>query len=478
MCDLCRRIFTRGISAIGAMSRLATTPAVAARRQADNLSSGKLPERGEFIIQNAHVMTMEPGVGDIAGGSVHVRNGEIVAVGKNVSAQGAGTIDGDGMIVMPGLVDTHWHCWNTLFRSFAGDEPAHGYFPTVARFGQNMTPDDMYQSTRLSAAEAINSGTTFIHDWCHNVRSMAHAEGDLRALRETGVRARFSCGWPQGLADTQPVDQHPLESFAAEWKNYSNEGLISLGMAWRGQFRVQDIPEEIYRKEFDNARRLGLPISVHCGSTRKSVGQLANLAAANLLGADVQIIHALAATANDIAAIKQSGASISVSPSSELRIGYGFPLSSEWLAAGVPLGISMDTSALTGSANLFAVLKLMRDVENAKAEDEFKMTARQALEVGTIGGARSMGVDNMIGSLKPGKRADLIMISTHALNMAVMTEPAHLVLECTESTNVDTVVVDGRILKRAGELTAISTQDVIDGARAALAGVRERTKWR
>jgi cytosine/adenosine deaminase-related metal-dependent hydrolase len=465
------------MSAIWKMS-LRAAPAVAGSVSSQTVSPGKLPARGEFIIQNAHVMTMEPGVGDIADGSVHVRNGEIVAVGRNLSTPGAEVIKGDGMIVMPGLIDTHWHCWNTLFRSFAGDEQAHGYFPTVARFGQNMTPDDMYHSTRLSAAEAINSGTTFIHDWCHNVRSMAHADGDLRALRETGVRARFSCGWPQGLADTQQVDQQPLENFAADWKNYANEGLISLGMAWRGQFRVQPIPEEIHRPEFDNARRLGLPITVHCGSTSRSVGQLANLANANLLGTDVQIIHALAATADDIAAIKRSGASISVSPGSELRIGYGFPLSSEWLAADVPLGISTDTSALTGSANLFAALKLMRDVANAKAEDEFKMTARQALEVGTIGGARSMAVDDQIGSLHPGKRADLIMISTNTLNMAVMTDPAHLVLECTEPTNVDTVVVDGRILKRGGELTAISTQDVIDGARAALAGVRERTKWR
>jgi 5-methylthioadenosine/S-adenosylhomocysteine deaminase len=463
MCDLCRRIFTRGISAIGKLSLLT-------HRGVEMSAPGKLPERGEFIIRNAYVMTMELGVGDIAGGSVHVRNGEIVAVGRHVSAQGFDTIDGDGMIVMPGLVETHWHCWNTLFRSFAGDEPAHGYFPTVARFGQNMTPGDMYQSTRLSAAEAINSGTTFIHDWCHNVRSMAHAEGDLRALRETGVRARFSCGWPQGLADTQLADLQPLESFAADWKSYANDGLISLGMAWRGQIRVQPIPEEIYRHEFDNARRLGLPITVHCGSTRRSAGQLASLASANLLCQDVQIIHALAATADDIAAIKQSGASISVSPSSELRIGYGFPVSSEWLAAGVPLGISMDTSALAGSANLFAALKLMRDVENAKADDEFKMTARQALEVGTIGGARSMGIDDKIGSLKPGKRADLIMISTDTLNMAVMTDPAHMVLECTEPANVDTVVIDGRILKRNGRL--------IDGARAALAGIRERTNWR
>ncbi len=106
------------------------------------------------------------------------------------------------------------------------------------------------------------------------------------------------------------------------------------------------------------------------------------------------------------------------------------------------------------------------------------MTARKALELGTIEGARSMGIDDQVGSLRPGKRADLIMISPNALNMAVVTDPAHLVLEATGPENVDTVVIDGRILKRGGELTALNPAEVIAGARTALAGIRERTKWR
>lgn len=176
--------------------------------------------------------------------------------------------------------------------------------------------------------------------------------------------------------------------------------------------------------------------------------------------------------------IKESGASVLTSPGSELRIGYGFPLISEMLAKGIPLGVSIDTSALTGSSNLFGVLKLARDSENARAENEFKLTARKTLELGTIEGARSMGIDDKVGSLTQGKRADLIMISPNALNMAVVTDPAHFVLEATTPENVDTVVVDGRILKRGGKLTAIDTAEVVAGARTALAGIRERTKWR
>jgi 5-methylthioadenosine/S-adenosylhomocysteine deaminase len=379
---------------------------------------------------------------------------------------------------MPGLVETHWHMWNTLFRSFAGDKPEEGYFPTVARFGQQMNPDDIFQSTRLSAAEAINSGMTFVHSWCHNVRSTAHAEADIRALAEVGIRARHSCGWPQGLPDTQPADQGPIDSLARDWKRWSNEGLITLGMAWRGQFRAGPIKPEVYQPEFDHARKLGLPITVHVASARKAVNQIAPLYEAKLMGKDVQLIHTLSANAAELDMIKEAGCAVSVSPASELRIGYGFAQISEMLARGIPLGISVDTAALTGSANLFGVLKLARDCENARAESEFKMTARKALELGTIESARSLAMDDRIGSLRPGKRADLIAISPNALNMAVVTDPAHLALEATGPENVDTVVVDGRILKRGGKLTALDTPKVIAEARAALAGVRERTKWR
>jgi 5-methylthioadenosine/S-adenosylhomocysteine deaminase len=478
MCQFCRRSFIRGAAALGVAGAagLASSPLMAQARRRD-AGPPRLPARGEFTIVNAYVMTMDGALGDIAGSSVHVRNGEIVAVGKDVKGGGQ-KIDGTGMIVMPGLVDTHWHMWNTLFRSFSGDKPEEGYFPTVARFGAQMSPDDIFASTRLSAAEAINSGMTFVHSWCHNVRSTAHAEADIRALAEAGIRARHSCGWPQGLPDTEPAGQGPIESLAGNQKSWSSDGLITLGMAWRGQFRAGPIKPEVYQPEFDNARKLGLPITVHVASARKAVNQIEPLYRAKLMGRDVQLIHTLSASPAELDMIKESGCSVSVSPGSELRIGYGYPQISEMLAKGIPLGLSVDTSALTGSSSLFGVAKLARDSENARAESEFKMTARKALELATIDGARAMGVDERIGSLKPGKRADIIVISPNALDMAVVTDPAHLVLEATGPENIDTVVVDGRILKRGGKLVALDTAKVIAGARAALAGVRERTKWR
>jgi 5-methylthioadenosine/S-adenosylhomocysteine deaminase len=478
MCEVCRRSFMRGAVALGAAGASALFYSPLMAQAVRDAGTSRLPQRGEFTITNAYVMTMDRSLGDFAGGSVHVRNGEIVAVGKLVNGGGE-RIDGTGMIVMPGLVETHWHMWNTLFRSFAGDKPEDGYFPTVARFGQQMGPDDMFQGTRLAAAEAINSGMTFVHSWCHNLRSQAHAEADIRALAAVGIRARHSCGWPQGLPDTQSADHIPIESLARDWKSWSNEGLITLGMAWRGQFRAGPIKPEVYQPEFDNARKLALPITVHvAAAAHRAVNQIEPLHKAGLMGKDVQLIHALSASAAELDMIRESGASVSVSPGSELRIGYGYPQTTEMLERGIPLGISIDTSALTGNSNLFAVLRLARDSENARSESEFKMSARKALELGTIEGARSMGMDDKIGSLTPGKHADLIAITTDALNMAVVTDPAHLVLEATGPENVDTVVVDGRILKRGGKLTALDASEIVSGARAALGGVRERTNWR
>jgi 5-methylthioadenosine/S-adenosylhomocysteine deaminase len=475
MRDFRRRELLAGLGAVGTAGVM-PSPLFAAGEPVP--APHPAPPRGELLIRKAYVMTMDPTLGDIPDGSVHIKNGRIVAVGKDLQAPAARVVDGVAMIVMPGLVETHWHMWNTLYRSFSGDKASDGYFPTVARFGQQMTPDDMYQGTRLAAAEAINSGITTVHDWCHNARSRAHAEADIKALREAGLRGRFSYGWPQGWPDTQICNLADLDGLHRDWKNYESDGLLTLGFGWRGKFRVSPIPPDVYRPEFEAARKLGLPISVHVGSAHKAKGQIESHAKDGLLGPDVQIVHALSATPEEIQMVKDTGATVSVSPGSELRIGFGFTPTSEFLAAGVPLGMSVDSTSLSGTANLFSTLKLARDVENAKSETEFKLTAHRMLEIGTIDGARAMGLGDVTGSLTPGKRADLIMISTNSLNMGVFTDPAHMALECTQPENVEMVIVDGRILKSGGKLTTLSAPVVVREARAALEGVRKRTGWR
>src|SRR3954470_24194869 len=225
-----RRILRDGIAlgAIG-LAGFPSPPAFAAPA-----AMPKLPARGNMVIRNAYVMTMEPGTPDIKDGDVHVKDGVIVAVGQKLNAPGATQINGVGIFVLPGLVETHWHMWNTLLRSMSGEKPELGYFRTTAALGQKYEPTDMYQGTRLAAAEAINSGITFVHDWCHNIRSPDYARQDLRALQETGIRARFSYGVMQGQTVNELPNLADIEQLHRGWAEQSNGGMITLGFAWRG----------------------------------------------------------------------------------------------------------------------------------------------------------------------------------------------------------------------------------------------------
>ena len=440
---------------------------------AQDASTGtsSMPVQGEYLISDAYVMTMDAALGDLAGGDVHVRDGAILAVGQALQAPDAEVIDGRGMIVLPGLVETHWHMWTTMLRSMSGDQAEHGYFPTSRSIGAFYNSADMYASTRLAAAEAVHSGITFVHDWCHNVRDPDFAEADLRALAETGIRARFAYGTPTGQANEVPIDTDDLARLEQGWNEYSNGGLLSLGLAWRGA------GTEASRRDYAAARELGLPVSVHVNNFPASAGGIQAIAEAGMLGPHVQLIHAIWTSPEEMAAVAEAGAAVSLSPYTELRIGFGFPLTGDFLDAGVRVGLSVDTPALSGNADMFAIMKAIQNIENARAQDEFKLSARRVLELGTIEGARSMGLGEQIGSLRPGKRADLIMVNTRHINLGVFTEPAHLLVEAAQPANVDTVLVDGRILKRAGRLTNLDVDEIVDAAQDAQSAVRERAGW-
>jgi 5-methylthioadenosine/S-adenosylhomocysteine deaminase len=431
----------------------------------------QLPEQDEYLIRGGHVLTMDQAQGDFAGGDVHVRDGEIVAVGESIEAPDAELIDGADFIVLPGLVETHWHIWTTMLRSMSGDVAEHGYFPTSRTVGAAYLADDMYVSARLALAEAVHSGITFVHDWCHNVRGPEYAEAALRALTDSGMRARFSYGTPTGHPNEEPIDHADLARLAGSWPDRDAGRRLSLGLAWRGAASAASTEDARV------ARELGLPLSVHVNNFQTSAGGIAAIAEAGLLGADVQLIHAIWSSPEEVRAVAESGASLSLSPFTELRIGFGFPMTGEYLEAGVPIGLSVDTPALSGNADMFAIMKAIQNVENARTLNEFRLTARRVLELATIEGARSMGVADRVGSLTPGKRADLIMIDTRDVNLGVVAEPTHAIVEAAQPANVDTVMIDGRILKRQGMLVGVDTDAIIADARTAAAAARQRAGW-
>jgi 5-methylthioadenosine/S-adenosylhomocysteine deaminase len=435
-------------------------------------------QRAALLVRGGYVITMDPGASDIPGGDVLVSGGTIAAVGTSLAAPaGATELDATGMIVAPGLVDTHWHMWNTLLRGMSEGGP--GYFRLCRSLGPAFAAEDVHQGTLLGCAEAISSGITTVHDWCHNIRTPAHAEAGLRALAQAGLRGRFSYGYPAAHPNDQAMDLAGLRRLHAEWADHSADGLLSLGMAWRGpggSDPAMQVPAAIYRQEIDTARELGIPATVHASGPRAAAGQIGMLADAGLLGPDLQVVHANWASEAEIGRLAAARCPVTVSPWSEILVGYGPPRTGELMAAGIPVGLSVDTTALAGNADMFAIMKVTQGLANAAAEDEFALTARRTLALATLDGARSLGLAEVTGSLSPGKRADLIVVSATGPNLGMVTDPAQLLVTAAQPGNVDTVIADGRVLKRGGVLTTLDAERIGREARRALDGVIARSR--
>jgi 5-methylthioadenosine/S-adenosylhomocysteine deaminase len=415
-------------------------------------------QHSEYVVANAHVVTMDPQLGDLPDGDVHIRDGEIVAVGPGLRVH-APRLDGRGTVAMPGLVDTHWHMWNTLYRSMSSSSPETAYFALNARNGVRCLPGDLFQGTRLSLVDALNTGITTVHDWAHNLRSPEHADGNLRAHEEVGLRGRFSYGTPQAHPATELVDLVDLKRVQAEWFDSGRLPLMHLGLAGRPPGLVG---EAVFRPEYDAATALGLPVSYHANATRAH-GELAmirQLGEQSMLTPDTQVLHALYTTEQERAMLRESGASVSISPWSEMLIGYGIVPVLEMEESGLLVTLSIDTVPLTGTADLWSVIRLTTSLLRGQAEQELAVGTRRILEMATIDGARSLGLGDLVGSLTPGKRADLILVRADDIATAPLTDVANLLALAAGPANVDTVIVDGRVRKQHGELLDIDAAQV------------------
>jgi len=471
---LTRRGLLGGAAAMGLGATAAVTgpPAAATTPAGHPVANGRLPARSEFVVRNAYVVSMDPVIGDLSDADVHVRGGEIVAVGRHLKTR-CTQLDGSGTVVMPGLIDTHWHLWTSLYRSMSSSSPETAYFALNLRNGAKALPSDLFQGARLGLADALNTGITTVHDWSHNLISPAHVDANLHAHQEVGLRGRFSYGTRQGQPATELLNLDDVRRVKREWFDSGRLPLLKLGLAGRPPGIA---PESTFRPEYDAARSLGLPVSYHVNSTRAqgALQMIAQLGAQSMLGPQTQLIHALYTSAAERAAVKESGASISISPWSELLIGYGVSPVQELATSGVLLNLSVDTLPLTGSADLWSIMRLVAGLARGQAEQEFALSTRRVLQMATLDAARGLGLGDVTGSLTPGKRADLIMVDIQDVNTAPFTDPANTLALAASPTNVDTVVVDGRILKRHGRLTALDVDQVVRETSRALKALLAR----
>ncbi len=432
-----------------------------------------LPDRGELLIRGAYVLTMDDRLGDLPRGDVHIRDGAIADVGESLPDPGCEVIDGTGRIVLPGFVDTHWHLWNSALRGLIDYTPERSYFPVKHALGPRFRPGDTYRSTRLALAEAVAGGITTVHDWDHNVRSPEDAAASIRAHLHSGLRVRFGYGNPDGLAPDVLMDLADLERVRDTLPAIA-DGRITLGVVLRGPARTDEV---VYRREWAAARELGLPISMHLGGDRTDRSRYApmeTLHAHGLLGPDVQLVHAVQATDEELALLAQTGTTLSVSPITSLR-SMGFPRISPALAAGVSLSLSTDTLAGPTAADTFAQMKVAYSV--ARSLGDHALDQRRVLALTTIDAARGLGLGHLTGSITPGKRADIQVVRATDANLAPCANPVAVLVNAGSPANVETVIADGRVLKRDGRLVADDALAIARDASLTLRSLCVRAGW-
>jgi cytosine/adenosine deaminase-related metal-dependent hydrolase len=446
-----------------------------------------LPERSHLLIRGAIILSQDPIVGELARGDIEIRDGVIAAVGPTLDAPGATIIEADGSIAIPGFVDTHWHTWGTLLRGVIGDGPEHGWFARKGALAPHFSPGDTAAGVRLGLAEGLLAGITTVHDWAHNVLSSEDADANVGVLRELGVRAHWTYGAPSGSpllsADQmkahaskvgkemdEPMDVDDIRRIRDDAVP-AGDGRLTVGVNVRGPSRSTP---EVYRWEFRTARELGLPIAMHCAGTRQEVARIRQveiLDSEGLLGPDVLLAHCIWLSPEEQATVARHRTPISISPLSELRLAMGMPQVRELRAAGVDLSFSLDTTAIAASADPFLAMRVALGLENARHNDATALTPRQALEMATIAGARALGLDRITGSITPGKRADVVLVRGDRLNTAPLIDPAVAVVHSASPANVDTVIVDGRLLVRRGSLVHVDAAAVVAEAEERLAAV-------
>lgn len=414
-------------------------------------------------MRGGHVLTMDASLGDLPEGDVLIEHGAIAAIGRSLYAPDADEIDARGMIVMPGLVDTHWHLWNSSLRALVrGDHPEQGYFPVTLRLGPLFSPEDSYHSVRLGLAEGLASGVTTVNNWSHNTRSPAHADAEIRALHESGVRARFSYGWGQELPLDQMMDLADLARVQRE--GLPDSGLLTLGAAVRTPVSNPRgaVPVGIVKAEMEGIRALGLPITMHCRPGAVSV-----LAQHGLLGADLQLVHPQGISDDEARQLAEAGTSFSCSPVIEMLYAQatrGEIQFQELLDHRVRQSLSIDSSAASANADYFSCMRALLWSHKQRFGSRVPLTPRRLLELATIDGARDLGLDDRIGTLTPGKRADLILVRTTDVNLAPVVDPAYALVFSAQPSNVDTVMVDGRVLVRGGRHCTLDPAEVVRAA--------------
>jgi cytosine/adenosine deaminase-related metal-dependent hydrolase len=431
--------------------------------------SGNHPH--QFLIKAGLVLTMDDQLGTLPTGDVLVEGSRIIEVASEITpvpGWRGEVIDAAGMLVTPGLIDNHRHMWQSLIRGASANHTFGEYFAhALEELSARFTPEDIYLGNLLSAYEALDAGVTTVLDWSHALNTPEHAAAGLHALEDSGMRAVFAYGppsiqwWDAGGAPT-------AADVTALFDQRRTDTLVDFAMAIRGpEFSTEDR----WRADLALARDLGIRVTMHAGvpGFHQRTPSARLIAEAGLLGPDVTFVHCNAMDVEDFRIIAGAGAHVSCSPEVEMQKGFGLPPLGAMLAGGARPTVSVDVVTAIGGdllTQLRFLLQTQRAVDHRTALEQtgtplpaLPVTTDQVLPYVTTHPAASLGLAQQVGSLTPGKRADLVLYDTTDLNLFLSEATAALV-QSAHPGNVHTVIVDGHIVKRHKRLVGLDLAEL------------------
>ena len=429
------------------------------------------------LIQGATIVTMEGA--DLPQGDILIEGDTLAAIAPQVPADDAAVVDARGCIAIPGLVNAHMHTWQTALRGLAANWTLLEYFRKMhAGLATVFTPEDLHIATHVGALNQLNAGTTTLADWCHNNPTPAHNDAAIDALLRSGIRAAFFHGTPK--PDPKPGERpfwevpHPRAEVERLLRAHQGRPLLTVQTAVLGPHYST---LEVALHDFRMARELGLIASLHQGGgPARTPGGWEQLEAAGLLGDHVNIVHGHALDDAQLARFCDLGMSFSAAAENEMTQGHGHPITGRLRALGraPSLGVDLE-SVLSGDMLTQArvALGMQRTLDNAAHREAYgsipstsTITTREALAWVTVEGARMLKQLDRIGTLAPGKQADLVLIRADGLNMRPVHDPVSTVVMQTSLADIDSVMVAGQWKKRGGQLVGVDVAPLLDALEA------------
>lgn len=423
---------------------------------------------GKILLTNGCVLTLDRKIGNFRQADVLIDGSKIAAVGPNLKADGAEVIDAANTIVMPGFVDSHRHMWEGILRNIGTDVPLEGEVSYLAFILNTLAPayrpEDVYAGNLVSVLGAIDAGITTVLDWSHIQATPEHADAGIRALQESGIRAVFAYGNPWWKYPEPEQD----DWFRRVAKQYfsSKDQLLTLGYAPPG-------PEftsfEVAKAHWELAREVDAHITVHVGvGSYGKHGKVAEMGRAGLLKDDTTYIHCTTLNDEEIQMIVDTGGTVSLAAPVEMMMGHGMVPTQKFLDRGLRPSLSVDVETNV-PCDMFTQMRTVISLQRALIFEQAlqgkhnlprHLNARDVLEFATIEGARANGLENKVGTLTPGKEADVIMLRTDRINVMPVNDPIGAVVWGMDTSNIDSVFIAGKPMKRNGQLLNVDLKRV------------------